>query len=154
VVKRMSHDIPWRIAWDLLSKLSCEDGLPIGVSANQGAHTNELIGGIVLAAERAGLRLKIVQADDGRAPDKAAAAARFLVSQSVRLVIGHLSASASLSASRVYGEAAIPFLAPGTTHPDLVCGDRVTTFRVNGRDDDQAAEIVAKLAASGGSPIG
>jgi ABC-type branched-subunit amino acid transport system substrate-binding protein len=137
---------PQDVRADLLQALSKPEGLRLGVTANNGAHTNELIGGVVLAAEDHHLPLSISWCNDGRDPMVARAAAATLVQKGVAAVIGHLSASAALTAAEIYAAAHVTFLAPGTTHPDLTAGGSKTIFRVCGREQDAAEELLRLVA--------
>jgi len=139
------------IRTDLLDSHANPDGaFRIGVSANSGMHTNELIAGVCLALNQAQSKgsavarsISFLWRDDGRMPDTAAAVAKDFVAEGIEHVIGHLSASASVAASAVYAEHGVLFLAPGTTHPDLCAAERETVFRICGTDASQAAEICA-----------
>jgi branched-chain amino acid transport system substrate-binding protein len=130
----------------LLNSVARRGGVKLGVSANLGAHTNELLGGVVLAVQDAAAPVELIWRDDRRNAQDAQMAARSLVDQGVVAVIGHLSASAALPASEIYADAGVVFLAPGTTHPALTKWPGGCVFRVCGRDDDQA-EVIAGLIA-------
>lgn len=134
---------------DLLDRYSNPNGtLPIGVSANSGLHSNELIGGVCLALHEAvahgspaARRVRLVWKNDGRDPDIARRVASAFVSEGVNYVIGHLSASASVAASSVYAANQVVFLAPGTSHPDLCTSEKRTVFRVCAQDGPQAKAL-------------
>lgn len=122
----------------LLEEMSTPGATKLGVSANIAAHTNELIGGVVLAIQDVGRPIRIIWRDDQRNADGACRSAQSLIDEGVAAVVGHLSASAALPAAEVYTGAGMVFLAPGTTHPALTASDGGTVFRLCGRDDDQA----------------
>ncbi|MGJ8626375.1 MAG: ABC transporter substrate-binding protein [Sulfitobacter sp.] len=134
---------------DLLNQYSNPNGtLPIGISANSGLHTNELIGGVCLALHAAvkrgsptASRVRLVWKNDGRDPDIAQRVASAFVSEGVNYVIGHLSASASVAASSVYAANQVVFLAPGTSHPDLCTPEKRTVYRVCAQDGPQAQAL-------------
>lgn len=149
----MRVEEPFPIRLDVLTGASADSGLRIGVSANRGAHTNELIGGTVLAIEDAGRPVRIVWREDGRDRETAAAAAEAFVADGIRIIIGHLSASAALGAAPVYRRAGALLLAPGTSHPDLTGGPATdgdanhTVLRLCHRDEEQA-DIIADFIAA------
>jgi len=121
--------------------------LRVGVSSNKGKHTNELLLGLVCASEdliKLGASLPPIEyiwRDDGRNPQRAASVAAEYCKMGVQYVIGHLSASASLSASKIYQKNKVCFIAPATSHPDLTRNVSLTIFRVCGKDDSQGEFI-------------
>jgi branched-chain amino acid transport system substrate-binding protein len=84
-----------------------------------------------------GQQVRIIAADDFCDPDQALAAARKLVGDGVRLVVGHFCSGASIPASKVYEEAGVLQISPGSTSPLLTEQGRSNVFRVIGRDDAQ-----------------
>jgi branched-chain amino acid transport system substrate-binding protein len=144
VAQFQSHDV--RI--ELLEKAATHGATKLGVTANIAAHTNELIGGVVLAVQDVGFPVDIVWRDDRRDAETARKVAQSLIEEGVVAVVGHLSASAALPASGIYADAGVVFVAPGTTHPALMESGRNCIFRVCGRDDEQAklmADFIAWL---------
>jgi branched-chain amino acid transport system substrate-binding protein len=130
----------------LLDSVTQRGGTRLGVTANLAAHTNELIGGVVLAVQDANRPAELIWRDDRRNAEAARSAARSLVDEGAVAVVGHLSASAALPASEIYADAGVVFIAPGTTHPDLTRWPGGCVFRLCGRDDDQA-ELIADFIA-------
>jgi len=129
---------------DLLKKTAKRGAPKLGVTANTAAHTNELIAGVVLAAEDVAVPVDMVWRDDHRDAETAQRAAQSFVQERVVAVVGHLSASAALPASKIYAGAGVPFLAPGTTHPAITELGSDCVFRVCGRDDEEA-QLIADL---------
>jgi ABC-type branched-subunit amino acid transport system substrate-binding protein len=124
--------------------------LTIGLSANAaGAHTAELLAGVEYAQDWLGVRCRTVWAEDGRDPVVARRAADQLVSAGLALVIGHLSAAASVHAADVYRRTDTALLAPGTSHPDLNPRNWPGILRSCGRDERTARAMVAALPGDG-----
>jgi ABC-type branched-subunit amino acid transport system substrate-binding protein len=144
----VAHQRPHDIDPTLLDSVRQRGGAKLGITANLAAHTNELIGGVILAVQDAGAPVELIWRDDQRNEEAARRAARSLVDEAVVAVIGHLSASAALPASEIYADAGVVFLAPGTTHPALTKWPGGCVFRVCGRDDDQAEQIADFIARS------
>src|SRR6516162_3130059 len=90
------------IRFALLEKVAKRGAQKLGIAANVSAHTNELIGGVVLAVEDAGCPVDMQWRDDRRDADTARRVAQTLVEEGVAAVVGHLSASAALGASKIY----------------------------------------------------
>nr|WP_229194530.1 ABC transporter substrate-binding protein [Bradyrhizobium acaciae] len=78
-------------------------------------------------------------ADDACDPKQAVAVTNKLTMTQVRLVVGHLCSSLSISASDVYAETGIIQLSPGPTNPQLTECGIPTVIRICGRDDQQDA---------------
>lgn len=127
----------------------------VGISANRGGHTRELCAGCAVAAARwmgaadSPYRLELVWEEDSFDAAGARLAATRLVEAGCAVVVGHLSSSAALPASEVYHRAGVPYLAPGTTHPDLAARGLWNVLQVCGRDDD-LADTMARVAAARG----
>ena len=68
---------------------------------------------------------------------KAKAVARQLVSEGVILVIGHLCSGCTLAASKIYEEAGVIMITPGSSNPKVTDEGGPNVFRVFGRDDQQ-----------------
>lgn len=97
--------------------------------------------------ERGGLlgrRIHLVVEDDRDDPTEAVAVATRLVRAGVWGVIGHLTSSASLPASRIYHAAEVPQITPSSTDPRLTEQRFRNLFRTCGRDDRQG-EIAAEF---------
>ncbi|WP_439406348.1 branched-chain amino acid ABC transporter substrate-binding protein [Bradyrhizobium sp. DASA03076] len=82
-------------------------------------------------------KIRLIVADDACDPKQAVAVANRLVSDQVRLVVGHFCSSSSIPASDVYDEAAIIQISSGSTNPQLTERGLKTVFRICGRDDQQ-----------------
>ena len=74
------------------------------------------------------------------------ALARKLVSDGVVFVAGHLCSHSSIPASKVYEEAEILMISPGSTSAKLTDEGGPNVFRVCGRDDRQGAMVGDYLA--------
>jgi branched-chain amino acid transport system substrate-binding protein len=59
------------------------------------------------------------------------------VSEGVIFVVGHMCSHASLAASKIYEEAGIIMISPGSTNPNVTDEGGPNVFRVIGRDDQQ-----------------
>ncbi|TIX35642.1 MAG: branched-chain amino acid ABC transporter substrate-binding protein, partial [Mesorhizobium sp.] len=84
-----------------------------------------------------GHKVRLISVDDFCDPEQAVAAARKLVADGVVLVVGHFCSGASIPASKVYEEAGIVEISPGSTNPQLTEQGRRNVFRTIGRDDAQ-----------------
>ena len=84
--------------------------------------------------------------DDFCDADQAVALARKLVSDGVVFVAGHLCSHASIPASKVYEEAGILMISPGSASAKLTDEGGPNVFRVYGRDDRQGAMVGDYLA--------
>ena len=145
---------------ELLEKFSNPRGdILVGVSANDGIHTNALIAGACFAVEDAidagneiANEINLLWRNDGRDADTAIRVAEQYCHERVTAVLGHLSASASISASNIYARNGIIFFASGTSHKALCTPDKNTVFRLCAEDDAQAQALITfarqKLRAS------
>jgi branched-chain amino acid transport system substrate-binding protein len=79
----------------------------------------------------------VTSVDDACEPEQAKAAARQLVSEGVIFVVGHFCSHTSLAASKIYEEAGIIMISPGSTNPKVTDDGGPNVFRVIGRDDQQ-----------------
>jgi branched-chain amino acid transport system substrate-binding protein len=84
-----------------------------------------------------GNQLRAVTADDFCDPQQAVVAAHKLVDDGVVLVVGHYCSGASIPASKIYAEAGILQISPGSTNPLLTEQGFSNVFRVVARDDAQ-----------------
>jgi branched-chain amino acid transport system substrate-binding protein len=82
-----------------------------------------------------GEQVELIPADDFCDPEQATAAARKLVSQGVKFVVGHYCSGASIPASEIYESAGILMISPASSNPKLTELGRANVFRVMGRDD-------------------
>ena len=93
-----------------------------------------------------GQKVELVVADDFCDPDQAVAAARKLVGAGVVFVAGHFCSHSSIPASKIYEEAGILQIAPGSAAAQLTESGRPNVFRVCGRDDRQGRMVAEYLA--------
>jgi branched-chain amino acid transport system substrate-binding protein len=92
------------------------------------------------------VKLELVVEDDEANPTKAQTVAQKLVDAKVVAVVGHFNSGASIPASKVYSDAGIPQISPGSTNPKYTQQGFKTTFRVVAHDDQQGPTI-ARFAA-------
>ena len=78
-------------------------------------------------------------ADDYCDGEQGVAAANKLVAHGVVFVVGHNCSGASIPASKVYADAGVLMISPGSTNPILTDQGLGNVFRVIGRDDRQGA---------------
>src|SRR5687768_7612847 len=83
------------------------------------------------------VKLELVVEDDEANPTKAATVAQKLVDSKVAAVVGHFNSGASIPASKIYSDAGIPQISPGSTNPKYTQQGFKTTFRVVAHDDQQ-----------------
>jgi len=122
----------------------------VGLAANtEGAHTQELLDGFREAQDWTGISCTHHWAEDGRDPIIAERAAKQLIEHQVPLVIGHLSAAASLSAARIYSEYDVALVAPATSHPELNAGNWPGIVRVCGSDRETARVMLEATEGTG-----
>jgi branched-chain amino acid transport system substrate-binding protein len=93
-----------------------------------------------------GQSVELIVGDDFCDPEQAVAVAHKLTSDGVVLVAGHWCSHASIPASKVYEEAKIIQIAPGSISSKLTDEGGPNVFRVCGRDDRQGAKIADHLA--------
>jgi branched-chain amino acid transport system substrate-binding protein len=84
-----------------------------------------------------GQRVELIVGDDFCDADQAVALARKLASDGIVFVAGHWCSHASIPASKVYEEARILQIAPGSASAKLTDEGGPNVFRVCGRDDRQ-----------------
>jgi branched-chain amino acid transport system substrate-binding protein len=87
------------------------------------------------------VKLELVVEDDEANPTKAATVAQKLVDSKVVAVVGHFNSGASIPASRIYSDAGIPQISPGSTNPKYTQQGFKTTFRVVAHDDQQGPTL-------------
>lgn len=92
-----------------------------------------------------GKKIETVVLDDEASGQKAVTVAQTLVDQGVVAVIGHFNSGCTIPASRVYNEAKIIEISPGSTNPQYTEQGFANAFRICGRDDQQGAVIAAYL---------
>jgi branched-chain amino acid transport system substrate-binding protein len=93
-----------------------------------------------------GQQLQLVTADDFCDPESGGAAANKLVGDGVVFVVGHWCSHSSIAASKVYEEAKILMISPGSASAKLTDEGGPNVFRVYGRDDRQGAMVGDYLA--------
>jgi branched-chain amino acid transport system substrate-binding protein len=84
-----------------------------------------------------GEKIVAISEDDACKPQQAKAVARQMVSEGVVFVVGHICSGASLAVSKIYEEAGIIMISPGSTNPKVTDEGGSNVFRVIGRDDQQ-----------------
>ena len=97
-----------------------------------------------------GETVRLVVGDDACVPDQAVAVANKLVSEGVVFVAGHFCSHSSIPASKVYEEAGVLMISPGSTNPKLTDEGGDNVFRVCGRDDQQGVVAGDYLADAWG----
>jgi branched-chain amino acid transport system substrate-binding protein len=80
----------------------------------------------------------IILDDEGKA-DKAVNVAQTLVDDGVVAVIGHFNSSCTIPSSRVYNDAKVLEISPGSTNPVYTDQGFPDAFRICGRDDAQGS---------------
>jgi branched-chain amino acid transport system substrate-binding protein len=85
--------------------------------------------------------VQVVLADDYCDPEQAIAAAKKLIGDGVVFVVGHLCSHSSIAASKIYEEARILQITPGSASAKLTDQGGPNVFRVCGRDDQQGAMV-------------
>lgn len=97
------------------------------------------------------VRLELLAEDDEANPTKATTVAQKLVDAKVAGVVGHFNSGASIPASKIYSDAGIPQISPGSTNPKYTQQGFKTTFRLVANDDQQGPALarfaVGKLGA-------
>ena len=88
-----------------------------------------------------GQKVEVLVADDFCDPDQAVAAANKLVGDGVVFVVGHWCSHSSIAASKVYEEAEVLMISPGSASAKLTDEGGPNVFRVYGRDDRQGAIV-------------
>jgi branched-chain amino acid transport system substrate-binding protein len=94
------------------------------------------------------VRFELVIEDDQADPKTATVVAQKLVDSAVKAVVGHLNSGASIPASRIYAQAGVPQVSPGSTAVAYTRQGFATTFRVMTNDAQQGrvlGEYAVKL---------
>jgi branched-chain amino acid transport system substrate-binding protein len=84
-----------------------------------------------------GQKIESISLDDEANPQKATTVAHNLVDDGVVAVLGHLNSSCTIPASKVYNDAKILQISPGSTNPLYTEQGFPYAFRICGRDDQQ-----------------
>jgi branched-chain amino acid transport system substrate-binding protein len=115
---------------------------PLSGSALNAGEQQEIgvLKAIVHLNEKGGLlgqKIVAISVDDACEPRQAKAVARQLVSEGVVFVVGHVCSACSLAVSKIYENAGIIMISPGSTNPKVTDEGGPNVFRVIGRDDQQ-----------------
>jgi branched-chain amino acid transport system substrate-binding protein len=92
-----------------------------------------------------GKKIETIVLDDEASGQKAVTVAQSLVDAGVVAVIGHFNSGCTIPASRIYNDAKIIEISPGSTNPQYTEQGFPYAFRVCGRDDQQGSVISAFL---------
>jgi branched-chain amino acid transport system substrate-binding protein len=84
-----------------------------------------------------GQNVRLIIGDDACDPEQAVAIANKLVNDGIVFVVGHFCSHSSIPASKVYEQAGVLMISPGSTNPRLTDEGGDNVFRVCGRDDQQ-----------------
>jgi branched-chain amino acid transport system substrate-binding protein len=88
-----------------------------------------------------GKQIEAIALDDEASGQKAVTVAQSLIDAGVVAVIGHFNSGCTIPASRLYNDAKIVEISPGSTNPQYTEQGFPYAFRVCGRDDQQGAVI-------------
>jgi branched-chain amino acid transport system substrate-binding protein len=92
-----------------------------------------------------GKKIETIALDDEASGQKAVTVAQSLIDAGVVAVIGHFNSGCTIPASRLYNDAKIVEISPGSTNPQYTEQGFPYAFRICGRDDQQGAVISAFL---------
>lgn len=84
-----------------------------------------------------GKKIVAISVDDACEERQAEAVARQLISEGVVFVVGHICSDCSLAVGKIYEEAGIIMISPGSTNPKVTDEGGPNVFRTIGRDDQQ-----------------
>jgi branched-chain amino acid transport system substrate-binding protein len=87
------------------------------------------------------VHFELLAEDDEANPTKATTVAQKLVDSKVVGVVGHFNTGASIPATRIYSDAGIPQITPGSTNPKYTEQGFKTTFRVVANDNQQGPTL-------------
>jgi branched-chain amino acid transport system substrate-binding protein len=90
-----------------------------------------------------GKKINTLVFDDEGKSDKAVNIAQTLADDGVAAVIGHFNSNCTIAASRVYNDAKIVEISPGSTNPQYTDQGFPYAFRICGRDDQQGPAAAA-----------
>lgn len=86
-----------------------------------------------------GMQVEVMAQDDQCKPEMATNAATKLVSEDVKIVLGHICSGATKAALEIYKDAQVVCMSPSATNPPLTqSGDYPNFFRTIASDDAQA----------------
>jgi branched-chain amino acid transport system substrate-binding protein len=92
-----------------------------------------------------GKKIETIVLDDEGKSDKAVNIAQTLVDDGVAAVIGHFNSGCTIPASRIYNDAKVVEISPGSTNPQYTEQGFPDAFRICGRDDQQGPAAAAFL---------
>jgi branched-chain amino acid transport system substrate-binding protein len=92
-----------------------------------------------------GKKIETVSLDDEASGQKAVTVAQTLIDSGVVAVIGHFNSGCTIPASRLYNDAKIIEISPGSTNPQYTEQGFPYAFRICGRDDQQGLAIANYL---------
>ena len=92
-----------------------------------------------------GKKIETVSLDDEASGQKAVTVAQTLIDSGVVAVIGHFNSGCTIPASRLYNDAKIIEISPGSTNPTYTEQGFPYAFRICGRDDQQGLVIANYL---------
>ncbi len=92
-----------------------------------------------------GKKIETIVLDDEGKSDKAVNIAQTLSDDGVAAVIGHFNSNCTIPASRIYNDAKVVEISPGSTNPQYTDQGFPYAFRICGRDDAQGAVAAAFL---------
>ncbi len=101
--------------------------------------------GVTLGGKK--VTLQMVAEDDAADPKQGTAVAQKLVDEKVAGVVGHYNSGVSIPASKIYSDAGIPQITPGSTNPKFTRQGFKTTFRTV-PDDTLLGGALGKYAAT------
>ena len=97
--------------------------------------------GVEIAGKK--VKFELLSEDDEANPSKATTVAQKLVDAKAVAIVGHFNSGASIPASKVYADAGIPQISPGSTNPRYTQQGYATTFRVVANDDQQGPAVAS-----------
>ncbi len=119
----------------------------LAICESEGENAVDLMAAVRLGLEDEGRRVRARFGDDRRDPTTARILAETLAGEGVQYVIGHFGSVVARTASVVYAQHGILYLAPGSSSPDL-CGPHAsTTLQFFGTDLEQA-DCLASVAGA------
>lgn len=149
--KRFSFACALLVSCFVAAPVFAAETIKIGVA---GAHSGNLAGygegtlnAAKLVAKRVneaggiagGRMIEIVAQDDQCKPELATNAATKIISDDIKMVVGHICTGATRSALPLYTDAKVISISPSSTSPNLTSsGDNPYFFRTIAADDDQA----------------
>jgi branched-chain amino acid transport system substrate-binding protein len=155
--------IAWLLAAIMMNAVSAAAEIAIGVAGpltgQYAALGNQLRSGVEAAAAAAnaaggisGENLIVTAIDDGCDTRKAVDVAHQLVTQDVRLVVGHYCSGAASAAALVYKDAGVLMITPSASQPALTEKGNWNVFRLVGRDDAPFSLAAHRIQSTPGAP--